>query len=223
MSKTNCTAANDTKPFAHTIGSKYSRDLDVKDIAKLVRADIKAAIKAGKLPKGIKCSVTIDRYSMGQSLRVNVQACPGIVLSTARIAFEMTNPHAYCDIGRFSAHGTRVLDAITAIVEAYNYDNSDTITDYHCNNFHTSVEFSNALENMQRSEMATAMRMVGLSPQGLQPLTDRIPHEPRHPQPPRAHPLQDLQAGAPLPGRDPRTHRHQAPHQRQGTPHRGPL
>ncbi len=34
-------------------GSKYdaTRDLDIKEVAKLVRADIKQAIKSGRLPK----------------------------------------------------------------------------------------------------------------------------------------------------------------------------
>jgi len=53
--------------YAYAVGPKYKRDLDVKDIAKLVRQDIKDAIKGGELPKG-KYGVRISRFAGGCSL-----------------------------------------------------------------------------------------------------------------------------------------------------------
>jgi len=55
-------------------GAKYEDGLDVAEIAKRVRADIKAARKFGELdlPVTAKVSVRIDRYSLGCSLHVHV-------------------------------------------------------------------------------------------------------------------------------------------------------
>jgi hypothetical protein len=148
-------AANDV-----TIGTKYNRDLDIKDVAKLVRKDIAAAIKAGKLPEGLKATVRIDRYSMGQSLDVTVNACPGIVLSTARVAFVAANPHDHCPLPRMSAHGARVLATLEAIVQAYNFDRSEPMSDYYHVNFHSTVDFADELEAAQRAEILSAMAKV---------------------------------------------------------------
>lgn len=46
-----------------TEGAKYNRNLSTTEIAKLIRADIMTAIKAGQLPKGIKVGVR-DRKSV---------------------------------------------------------------------------------------------------------------------------------------------------------------
>ncbi len=43
---------------------------DIKDTAKLIRKSLKAAYK------GFKFSVTISRYSLGQSLSVEIKALP---------------------------------------------------------------------------------------------------------------------------------------------------
>jgi hypothetical protein len=63
------------------------------EIAKLIRNDIKAAVKAGKLPTGIKVSVTTDTYSMGSSIRVSVRELPaGYPLhNPARIAYVLAH------------------------------------------------------------------------------------------------------------------------------------
>ena len=45
-----------------TIGAKFDKKLDIVQIAKLVRADIRKAIKDLSLPKG-KYSVTCPRYT----------------------------------------------------------------------------------------------------------------------------------------------------------------
>ena len=52
------------------IGAKFNKDLDVADVAKLIRKDLKAAFPAAKF------SVRIERYSMGQ--RINVYAPSGV-------------------------------------------------------------------------------------------------------------------------------------------------
>lgn len=125
-------------------GSRYAetRDLDIREVAKLVRKDIKAAKKAGKLPKELKTSVRISRFAGGQSLDVRLSGIPAL------------NPSYLCALARdpynHSAvryHIPRLLPAMTeaqklikGIVSAYNMDDSDSMTDYFCNRFYSDVE-----------------------------------------------------------------------------------
>lgn len=69
-----------TMTYEVTQGSKYNADLDVAQVAKLVRQDLKAA-----LPRGVKTTVRIHRYAGGQSLNVAIVAFPGPVLNPAHV------------------------------------------------------------------------------------------------------------------------------------------
>lgn len=118
-----------------SVGEKYQPGLDVADIAKLVRADIKTAIAAGELPQGMKVSVTIERYSMGRSLNVRVTACPGpIVEWSTRTEFSHPVRGVY-----FTASVVVWLDCLQAIVRAYSRREVDSQTDYYNVNFSDDV------------------------------------------------------------------------------------
>jgi hypothetical protein len=97
-----------------TVGTKYetTKDLDVAEIAKLVRKDLKQAY-----PK-YKFSVRIDRYSMGQSL--------GVVASNSGLS---THSDAANELER----------KIKEIVDAYNFDDSDSMSDYFHVAFYSGV------------------------------------------------------------------------------------
>ena len=43
--------------YEKTYGPKYNAELTRKEIAALIRADLKAAVASGELPKGLKTSV----------------------------------------------------------------------------------------------------------------------------------------------------------------------
>lgn len=159
-------------------GAKYERGRDITEIAKLVRADIKAAIKAGDLPKGTKCSVRVSRFSGGRSLTVTVKALPGINgLNWYRLDAEKAEPHQYP--GNFPQHaraiyspeGTRVVKLLEAMVEAYNFDGSDTQTDYFHVNFYKTIDFDYDLEKAWRAEWQAADR----DPEPYDPQTDYVP------------------------------------------------
>lgn len=122
------------------VGEKYDRDMDVKDIAKLVRADIKKAIKEGTLPKGVKFSVRIDRYSMGQSLNAYMTAWPGEVL--VKVEDEL----------RYTKELEEALKVVRSIIKVYNFDDSDSMSDYFHVNFYSevSVDYKLREENYER-------------------------------------------------------------------------
>lgn len=139
-----------------TYGSKYSKGVDVAEIAKSVRADIKAAIKAGELP-AIKVGVTVSRYAGGRSLRLNVTACPVDIMNPARVLADAANPHAYPTIREtYNEAGREILANLESILDAYNFDGSDRMTDYYHVNFYGHVGFASALEEAQRAAIVGA-------------------------------------------------------------------
>lgn len=102
-----------------TIGTKYeeTKDLDIKDIAKLVRTDLKQAYP------DYKFSVRIERFSMGQAINVEV--------------FNTGVDNRWEDEGR------ALQQKLEKIIDAYSYDNSDPMTDYFHTRFYSHVYIKN--------------------------------------------------------------------------------
>lgn len=112
--------------FAHTIGSKYetTKDLDITEVAKLIRKDIKATQSTGDLPADAKFSVRIERYNLGQSIDVKATLPDRPALTEAYI---------------YTPEAKAIVATVHSIVDAYGYDNSDTLSDYHCVRFFSNV------------------------------------------------------------------------------------
>ena len=102
---------------AHTIGNKYAevKDLRVKEIAKLVRKDLKKF-------KGCKFSVTSDI----RTINVKLIDCDDV------------KKYFYIWEG-VNQKDPRYTDPfhkeVKSIMDQYNFDNSDPMSDYHHNNF----------------------------------------------------------------------------------------
>lgn len=140
-------------------GTKYeaTAKLSLTDVAKLCRADIKAAVKAGTLPQGLKVSVRTDYYAGGASIRVAVTALPAgfPVLNAERVKVDHEDPHTFrpeYHYPRYTPEATALLKTLAGIFDAYNFDNSDSMTDY----FHTRFgdgrpKFEHELEEVDRA------------------------------------------------------------------------
>lgn len=135
-------------------GTKYAatKDLNRVEIAKLIRADIKAAVANGSLPKA-SYSVKTESYAGGGSINVRIANVekPGFVLANAdRIRWDHENPHAgLCGCPSearwlYSGDARELLRAVDAIMGAYNYDGSDIQSDYFNVRFYGHAEFSHA-------------------------------------------------------------------------------
>ncbi len=134
-------------------GSKYERGLDVAEIAKRVRAELKAQVKAKQLPKA-KYSVTIDRFSGGCSLDVKIDQVQShhLMLNPKRVRFCHQHPAENpLNLPRYTEAGQTLIKGVEAIVAAYNYDGSDTASDYWNVNFYSSVFFAGSFEQAQRA------------------------------------------------------------------------
>jgi hypothetical protein len=131
--------------------------LDTTDIAKRIREDIKAAVKARELPKA-KYSVRTDKYSMGSSITVEASSLP----------FPVLNPDAYrVDPGanwvtfdsanhrsRFTSKAQEVERKLSAIVNSYHWDRSDSMTDLYNERFAKDVRLTENKGDWQRLEAA---------------------------------------------------------------------
>lgn len=119
-------------------GSKYlaTQNLDVSEIAKLLRTEIKDGVKAGELPTA-KYSVRIERFAGGQSIDISVKDIPFRIRATAaEKAAEQGAP-------RWATPAARELeDKLEGMLQAYNRDDSDSQTDYFNVKFYGHVRLS---------------------------------------------------------------------------------
>lgn len=132
-------------------GSKYAatKHLSTGEIPALMRQDIKDAIKRGQLPKGIKVSVRKERCTYSWSIRITVTALPeGFKVYNReylRFTDNLKHPPVYpedwdccgqqaplhhIEGGVYSKEMQAIQDVLEAIHNAYQMDNSDSMSDY---------------------------------------------------------------------------------------------
>lgn len=161
-------SAEHHNPYERAYGYKYDEGgrLDTAEIAKLIRAEIKTAIREGLLPAAWKYSVAIDRFAGGSSIDVRVKdcadawtPCPGYRIGTKHEypdgSWTATScGFAWCKEGGYHKDqpGAEYHDVLTEEAEAakmtlqrihgaYNHDGSDIQSDYFDVNYYGHVEF----------------------------------------------------------------------------------
>ena len=114
------------------VGNKYNqvKDLDVKDIAKLIRQDLKKF-------KDCKFSVSIHRYSGGRSLNVKLVECSNLN------RFEIFKSE-YCDSR--AVFNDEFNAELKSIINQYNFDRSNPQSDYFYVNFYEHLYIDRDLE-----------------------------------------------------------------------------
>lgn len=137
--------------------------LSTAEYAKLIRDDIKAALKSGALPAGLKVSTRTHSYSGGSSITVEVTAVPAgfDLISPARVAHELADPHSWhvaprgewCEL--YTPAGRAVLSTLTAIVNTYHEDNSTDDGGDKCYNvnFYNHIRVDYKLEGIERARV----------------------------------------------------------------------
>ena len=139
-------------PSTVAYGSKFERGLDVVEVAKRVRADIADLVASGGLPAA-RYSVRTSRYSMGRSLDVTISDVPFILSNEERVRYDWESPHAAMPtpvLPRYSDAARALLASVEAIVAAYNFDGSDTMSDCYHVNFYGDVGFDWRQEDRER-------------------------------------------------------------------------
>lgn len=130
-----------------SIGTKYesTKGLSRAQIAKLIREDIKSAVKAGTLPKA-KYYVRTREYAGGGSIDISfahVEEAGFQLFNVARIEHDMKNPHDFTTMPIYSDRAREITDALEAISGVYNFNDSDSQSDYFHVRFygHAKVEW----------------------------------------------------------------------------------
>ena len=125
----------------------FERGLDIAEIAKLIRKDLKK-----EFGKGNKFSVRIKRFSGGQSLDVTAkQVNDDLVYTYEELCdkanfnwLKYDNPDLYEYLDKKYQEVQFLTDEtvkkIKSIVEQYNYDESDSYTDYFDVGFYSHVD-----------------------------------------------------------------------------------
>lgn len=116
-----------------TLNDAEKRTLDITEIASLIREQLKK-----EFPK-CKFAVTTSRYSMGQSLTVNLMTAPFDAYAGADV-FSSVNHFHLANSERYTPEAKVVLLRAVEIANQFNYNNSDSMTDYYDVNFSFSLE-----------------------------------------------------------------------------------
>jgi hypothetical protein len=130
-------------------GDKYDPNLDVKDIAKLVRRDLK-----NKFPK-CKFSVRIDRYSMGQSIDIRILETNFDLIQNPHLIFKENKDKFYQRTAtdeRFLFPAECLLINVNGILNDYRRDDSDVMRDYFNASFYGGAEFDYTLLESDREK-----------------------------------------------------------------------
>lgn len=134
-------------------GSKYraTESLSLVHVAKLIRADIKEAIRAGMLPEGLTTSVRVRHHS---SIDIAVTAAPFEVLSRAYLLVHEVLPHVHAPrISRYTPLTLCALARLEDIADAYNFDRSEIESDYFNVRFYGHPSVSYLLEAQARDAL----------------------------------------------------------------------
>ena len=123
------------------LGSKYlaTRDLSIKDIAKLVRADLKEKYS---VKDGWKFSVRTSFFAGGCSISVDIKAAPFVdIVNPLYLEWEKSIPTGCHDSDpkHYIEEIYNCMDCINNILEAFNYDHSDSMVDYFDVRFYSNV------------------------------------------------------------------------------------
>lgn len=141
-------------------GTKYeaTKDLDAREITKMIRADIKAATKAGQIQDGTKVSVRLRRYAGGQSIDVVVKQVPFQVHPVAWLDWGIdpeTRHSIYpsqLEMPRYTLAALSLRARLEGILASYNRDASDPMTDYYNTRFYSFVSFDAVVTAKERDE-----------------------------------------------------------------------
>jgi hypothetical protein len=135
---------------SHWTGDRYQKGRPIKDVAKDLRADIKAAQKDGRLPATLDVVV---RCRAGRGLNrddisVTIKYAPFAVFSPEWIADRLKGGSEA--VLRYSVPMRALITTLEGMINRYGYDRSDTMTDYFDCAFWSSVTVDSDLEKRAR-------------------------------------------------------------------------
>lgn len=146
-----------------TYGSKYgaTKDMRRSELAKLMRADIKAAKAAGELPADLTVSVKTREYSGGGSIDMYITG-PARLYNPLYLLWhaDTRNTNIFVPghlLPRLTPEGDAALETLKKIHFSYNYDGSEIQVDYFNVRYYGHPQMSWELE---REAITEAQKMI---------------------------------------------------------------
>lgn len=134
--------------YSIAYGSNYesTKDLDVVEVAKRIKSKLKV------LYPDHKWSVRTQKYSGGQSIRVTVREIPDDLPLYNPEWLTEYNETGRCpwNVEKYTKATQALLKGVESLVESYNYDGSDTMTDYFNVRFYKSVDIAHKVDTARR-------------------------------------------------------------------------
>ncbi len=129
------------------IGCLYDPARSIKDVAVEVRRQL-----ANYYPTkdGYKFSVRMSHYNY---IQVTIMRVPFKVVNPKHNP-RLYKPYASEREPRYTPAGEELLKQVKAILEAYNYNDSDAMTDYFSVNFYSGVSYDTTIEKQESDDIA---------------------------------------------------------------------
>ena len=132
-------------------GEKYDTAKSATDVPALLRAEIKAAVASGELPRG-KYSVRRRRCTHSWAIDVRIADVPGLVVHNPdRLLADRDHPNVYTPTPWMTEEARDLLKKVSALLQAYNHDGSDSMTDYYDVRFYGDAEYDHEWTNARRA------------------------------------------------------------------------
>lgn len=151
------TPENASTAVLDTYTESEKRSFDITDVARMFREDVKAAKKAGELPKALKLSVRIERFAGGTAINVVIKACGFNPMNKVRVVLDNTDSNLFLSLSNpptiHTEEAHALKDKLESMLKRYNYDNSDSQSDYFDVNFYQHIDFGSELERESRKEI----------------------------------------------------------------------
>jgi hypothetical protein len=119
-------------------GARYETSRDTKEVAKVMRSEIRAQIRAGAIPRDWRISVRLRRCTWTRAIDITARSPRPIYEVEPRSypPFGPVRPHPrtgepiYGWVDALTIEARRVYETLQEIHEAHNHDGSDVVTDY---------------------------------------------------------------------------------------------
>lgn len=145
-----------TDPVVRHRGEHAGEWRDAAEIAKDLRADYAAAMKAKGLPT-MKLSVTISKYAGGQSISVVVKTAPFPVVNPDWVRAYDLDPNVRGGTAyRYTPRAQQVLARLEAMAQEYIRSETDSQSDYGHANVYVTVRYDYALEDREKAALRAA-------------------------------------------------------------------
>jgi hexokinase len=149
----------------HYRGAKFDRSRPLRETSTMIRRELAAAGKTTGGPlSGCVCRVTTRRASMMVAIDVEIVNVPergapivnGRWIEAEDSGVSLAGPRPSI----LSKRGEAMIGAAKAIVDQFNFNKSDSMTDYSCVGFYGGVTFDSDVTAAARAEVRAALALL---------------------------------------------------------------